>query len=64
MHEILGLTEADSTVELGEQARGGVHGADDVVHLIHSRLRWLDNHVDPLTEHCEVRIGDQGRNLD
>src|SRR3954447_437838 len=61
---LLGVGERDPCVQLVEQPRGGVHGADEVVHLVERLGWWLDHDVDALTEHVELEIGDERRDLD
>jgi hypothetical protein len=63
-HLSLGLTERDAGVELLQESRTLVHGADVGVHLRDGLRRRLDDQVDPLPEHVEVEVGDQGGHLD
>ena len=62
--ESLGLLESHAVVQLGEEAGGDVHVADEVVHLLQRLGRRLDDHVDTVAEDVEVEVRDQGRHLD
>ena len=47
-----------------EQARLGVHVADEVVHLLHGGRRLVDDEVGTFADHVEVVVGDERGDLD
>lgn len=62
--QILGLFDAHPLGQFREQARRGVHLADDVEHARESVVGRLDHEVDAVVDHVEVGIGDQHRHFD
>ncbi len=63
-HLLLGLGHRHAAVELLEQARGLVHRADEVDHLLQGLGRGLDDHVDAVADHVQLEVGDQRGDLD
>ena len=54
----------DAFWNLGDEPRGGVHLADEVVHAIERFLGCVNNQIDALTQDIELRVGDQDGNFD
>jgi len=48
----------------GQEARGGVHGAYIVVHLLQRGGGGLDEHIDSLRQGLELIVGDDDGDLD
>ena len=48
----------------GQEARGGVHGAHVVVHLLQRGGGGLDEHIDSLRQGLELIVGDDDGDLD
>ncbi len=60
----LGLLEGDPLWNLSDQARAGMHFADEVVHAIQRLLRGVDHQIDPFAEDIELGVSHQDRDLD
>ena len=63
-HQCLGFGDGDALVQQGEQARLGVHVADEVAHLFQRLGRGLDHHLDAVAEDVEFSVRHQGCDLD
>ena len=63
-HLPLGAGHVDAVGELLEQPGLLVHLTHEGHHLLQGGVRRLDDHVDALTEHVQLEVGDQRRDLD